>query len=37
MLAQRPLLLRWTAYSALLWVIFLFGVFRHREFIYFTF
>ena len=37
MLAQRPLLLRWTAYSGLLWIIFLFGVFRHREFIYFTF
>jgi D-alanyl-lipoteichoic acid acyltransferase DltB (MBOAT superfamily) len=36
-LARRPLMLRWTAYSALLWIIFLFGVFRHREFIYFTF
>jgi len=37
MLAQRPLVLRWTAYSALLWCIFLFGIFRHKEFIYFTF
>ncbi len=37
MLARHPLVLRWTAYSALLWIIFLFGVFRHREFIYFTF
>lgn len=37
MLARRPLFLRWTAYSALLWSIFLFGIFRHKEFIYFTF
>ncbi len=37
MLAKRPLILRWAAYSALLWIVFFFGVFRHKEFIYFTF
>ncbi len=37
MLSRRPLVVRWLAYSALLWAIFLFGVFRHKEFIYFTF
>jgi D-alanyl-lipoteichoic acid acyltransferase DltB (MBOAT superfamily) len=36
-LAQRPLPIRWAAYSTLLWIVFLFGVFRHKEFIYFTF
>jgi D-alanyl-lipoteichoic acid acyltransferase DltB (MBOAT superfamily) len=36
-LAGQPIWLRWTVYSLLLWCIFLFGVFRHKEFIYFTF
>lgn len=36
-LARQPIWLRWTVYSLLLWCIFLFGVFRHKEFIYFTF
>lgn len=36
-LARRPLWFRWAAYSALLWCIIVFGVFRHKEFIYFTF
>jgi len=36
-LSRQPIVVRWTAYSALLWAIFLFGVFQHKEFIYFTF
>lgn len=35
--ARRPLWFRWAAYSALLWSIFLFGLLRSEEFIYFTF
>lgn len=36
-LGRRPAALRWLCYSALLWAIFLFGVFQQREFIYFVF
>ncbi len=36
-LSRQPVWVRWSAYSALLWSIFLFGVFQHKEFIYFTF
>ena len=36
-LGRRPLWLRWAAYSALVWGVLLFGVFKHKEFIYFTF
>ena len=36
-LAQRPVWIRWSVYSALVWCIFLFGIFTHKEFIYFTF
>ena len=36
-LLRQPVAVRWTAYSGLLWAIFLFGVFQHKEFIYFTF
>ena len=34
---KAPLIMRWAAYSALLWSIFLFGVLKQQEFIYFTF
>ena len=37
LLRKGPLILRWSAYSALLWSIFLFGVLKQQEFIYFTF
>lgn len=36
-LARQPVWFRWSIYSGLLWSIFLFGVFHHKEFIYFTF
>jgi len=36
-LGGRPMWFRWAVYSALVWTIFLFGVFQHKEFIYFTF
>lgn len=36
-LAAQPGWVRWTAYSVLLWAIFLLGVFQQREFIYFVF
>jgi len=36
-LAQRPVWVRWPVYSALVWCIFLFGIFTHKEFIYFRF
>lgn len=36
-LKAAPLPLRWAVYSALVWGIFIFGVFQHKEFIYFTF
>lgn len=34
---QRPLPLRWAAYAAALWAMFLWGVLRQEEFIYFQF
>lgn len=36
-LAQRPAWVRFGVYSVGLWSLFLFGVFRQKEFIYFTF
>jgi D-alanyl-lipoteichoic acid acyltransferase DltB (MBOAT superfamily) len=36
-LSRRPLPVRWVLYSALIWAIVIFGVFRQKEFIYFTF
>jgi len=36
-LSRRPLPVRWAFYSALIWTIVIFGVFRQKEFIYFTF
>ena len=36
-LSRRPLPVRWALYSALIWTIVIFGVFRQKEFIYFTF
>lgn len=36
-LSRRPIWFRWAVYSGLVWCIFLFGVFHHKEFIYFTF
>lgn len=36
-LSRRPLPVRWVLYSALIWTIVIFGVFRQKEFIYFTF
>jgi D-alanyl-lipoteichoic acid acyltransferase DltB (MBOAT superfamily) len=36
-LARKPIWVRWTLYSLLVWCIFLFGIYRHKEFIYFTF
>lgn len=36
-LARRPFWFRWVVYSAALWGIFLFGVLRQKEFIYFVF
>jgi hypothetical protein len=36
-LSRRPLPVRWALYSALIWAIVIFGVFRQKEFIYFTF
>ena len=36
-IARQPVGLRWVSYSLLLWAIFLFGVFKSQEFIYFTF
>jgi D-alanyl-lipoteichoic acid acyltransferase DltB (MBOAT superfamily) len=36
-LSRRPVWIRWAAYSALVWCIVILGVFRHKEFIYFTF
>lgn len=36
-LSRRPILIRWAAYAALIWCIVILGVFRHKEFIYFTF
>ena len=35
--ARRPIWVRWAAYSLLVWCIFLFGIFTHKEFIYFRF
>ena len=37
LLAAQPVVIRWTAYSAGLWLVFLLGVLRQQEFIYFTF
>lgn len=37
MLARQPTWLRWSVYSGALWMIFLLGVLRQKEFIYFTF
>ncbi len=36
-LVERPIYVRWLVYSAMVWSILLFGVFKHKEFIYFTF
>lgn len=36
-LARQPIWLRWSVYSAALWMIFLLGVLRQKEFLYFTF
>lgn len=36
-IVDRPIYIRWAFYCALLWCILLFGVFQHKEFIYFTF
>jgi len=36
-ISRQPLWLRWSVYSAALWGIFLFGVLRQTEFIYFVF
>jgi len=36
-LARQPVWVRFGVYSAGLWVLFLFGVFQQKEFIYFTF
>lgn len=36
-LLRQPWWVRWTAYSALLWAIVLFGVMQQKEFIYFVF
>jgi alginate O-acetyltransferase complex protein AlgI len=36
-IAQQPLWLRWSLYSAGLWAIVLFGILKQKEFIYFVF
>jgi D-alanyl-lipoteichoic acid acyltransferase DltB (MBOAT superfamily) len=36
-LSQQPAWVRWSAYSAGLWVLFLFAVLQHKEFYYFVF
>ena len=36
-LSEKPIVYRWTVYIAILWAIFIFGVFSEREFIYFVF
>lgn len=35
--ARQPLPVRWALYSAVMWCIVAFGVFTHKDFIYFTF
>jgi D-alanyl-lipoteichoic acid acyltransferase DltB (MBOAT superfamily) len=36
-LERKPVALRWSFYSALLWLLFLYGNYSEQEFIYFTF
>ena len=36
-MSTKPVVVRWSVYLILIWVILLFGVFGHKEFIYFQF
>ncbi len=36
-LERKPIAIRWSVYSAMLWVLFLYGNYSKQEFIYFTF
>ncbi len=36
-LERKPLIMRWSVYTTMLWILFLYGNCSKQEFIYFTF